>query len=253
MPNITLIVLIKNEEENLKKWKWINKLKKINEVIIVDDESTDNSTKIINYIFSKHISIKIFKRKLNNNFAAQRNFGISKATNDWVFFLDADESPSPKLINFLNVTNLVENYCYSFNRYLIYQNNILYHGISATDKPIRLFNKNYGKFCGSVHEIWSNNKKIINIKQPLFHYSFLNLKTFLNKLNIYSTIRANELFIKKTKFSPFDIFLYPIAKFFQNYFWHLGFIDGIPGLITCLSLSFYSFLARSKLWQLYQK
>ena len=251
MPNISLILLTKNEQENLKKWTWIDKLINLNEIIAIDDESTDNTKNILKSFENKKISVKIINKKLDNNFASQRNFAISQASNDWILFLDADEIPSEKLINYINNLNLNNNHCYSIKRYLVYKNTILYHGISSTDNPIRLFNKNSGKFINQIHEIWSTNDKIIKINFPIFHYSAPDLKTFLNKLNIYSTIRAGELFSQKKPVNLFDIILYPKAKFIQYYFWHLGFIDGIPGLIICLSLSFYSFLVRSKLWRLY--
>lgn len=252
MSNISLILITKNEQENLKKWvNWIHKLSRISEIVIVDDGSTDDTKKILKSLETKELLIKIFDRGLDNDFATQRNFAVSKATNDWILMLDADEVPSPKLINYLNNLNLNDNCCYSINRYLVYQIHVLYHGISSTDKPIRLLNKNSGTFVGKVHEIWSTKNKIININTPIFHYSVPNLKLFLNKLNNYSTIRAQELFDAKVKVNLFDIIVYPKAKFIQYYFWHLGFIDGTAGLITCLSLSFYSFLVRSKLWRLY--
>lgn len=251
MPNISLILLTKNEQDNLVKWTWIDKLTNLNEIIVIDDESTDNTKKILKTFENKNLSLKIFDKKLDNDFASQRNFAISKAKNDWILFLDADEIPSEKLLNYLNNLKLNNNNCYTIKRYLVYKNSILYHGISAPDTPIRLFNKNSGKFINQIHEIWSTTDKSININCPIFHYSAPDLKTFLNKLNNYSTIRAGELFAQKKSVNLIDIFIYPKAKFIQYYFWHLGFIDGIPGLIICLSLSFYSFLVRSKLWRLY--
>ena len=251
MSNISLILLTKNEQENLKKWTWLEKLTVLNEIIVVDDGSIDDTKKIVKTFESKRISVKIIDRGLDHNFATQRNFAVSQAHNDWILFLDADEIPSPKLINYLNNLKLDENNCYTIKRYLVYKNNILYHGISATDKPIRLFNKTSGTFIGPVHEIWSTNKKIININFPIFHYSAPSLRIFLSKINNYSTIRAEELFNQKKSVNLLDIFLYPKAKFIQYYFWHLGFIDGVAGLIICLALSFYSFLVRSKLWRLY--
>ena len=252
MPKISLILLVKNEQENLKKWKyWINKLSNVNEIIALDDSSIDNTKNILKSLESKNIKVKIFDRGVDSNFATQRNFAISKTTNDWILFLDADEIPSPKLIIYLNNLNLDENKCYSIKRYLVYVDKVIYHGISSTDCPVRLFNKKSGIFDGYVHETWSTKNIIEKINYPIFHYSAPDLKTFLEKLNKYSTIRAKELYDQKIPVNMFDIIIYPKAKFIQYYFWHLGIIDGVPGLIICLALSFYSFLVRSKLWRLY--
>jgi len=252
MSNITLTLITKNEQENLGRWKgWIEKLTCVNEIIIVDDGSTDDTKKILKSFASKNLTVKIFDRGLDSNYAAQHNFAVKQATNDWILSLDADETPSPKLIDYLNILNLNNNYYYSIKRYLVYADHVLYHGISATDNPIRLFNKNSGTFTGKVHETWRSNNNRAAINFPIFHYSAPSLKIFLNKLNNYSTIRAQELFDQKVKVSLLDIFIYPEAKFIQYYWYHLGFIDGIAGLIICFSLAFYSFLVRSKLWQLY--
>lgn len=252
MSNISLVLITKNEQENLKKWKgWIHKITCISEIVVVDDGSTDETKKIVKSFETKAMSVKVFDRKLNNDFAGQRNFALSKTQNDWILVLDADETPSPKLINFLNNFNFDNNYSYSINRYLVYQNHILYHGISATDKPVRLFNKNNGKYKGLVHETFASSVKITNISYPIFHNSASSLSLFLHKINQYSTIRANELFSQNKSVSLIDIFLYPKAKFVQYYFWHLGFLDGVAGLIISLTFSFYSFLVRAKLWRLY--
>ncbi len=252
MSNITIILLTKNEQDNLSQWaKWLPQLSRVNEIVVVDDGSTDDTKKILKSFESKNLTVKIFDRGLEGNFAAQRNFAVSHATNNWILFLDPDETPSPKIIDYLNNLELNNNYCYTIKRYLVYADHILYHGISATDNPIRLFNKNSGNFAGPIHEVWSTNNKIVKINFPIFHHSAPSLKIFLNKLNVYSTIRSQELFDQKIKVNLLDIFIYPKAKFIQYYFYHLGFIDGIAGLIICLSLAFYSFLVRSKLWKLY--
>jgi len=42
-------------------------------------------------------------------------------------------------------------------------------------------------------------------------------------------------------------------KFIQNYFLRLGFLDGTAGLISAVMMSFHSFLARGKMWELGKK
>ena len=79
MNNISLLLLTKNEQDNLKGWSdWIHQLTAINEIVVVDDESTDSTVKILKSFFTKELSINIFKKKLENNFSDQRNFGLKK-------------------------------------------------------------------------------------------------------------------------------------------------------------------------------
>ena len=51
----------------------------------------------------------------------------------------------------------------------------------------------------------------------------------------------------------FEIIFYPIGKFLQNYFFRLGFLDGTPGIIMALCMSFHVFLNKAKLWHLYRQ
>ncbi|KKR68398.1 MAG: Glycosyl transferase family 2 [Microgenomates group bacterium GW2011_GWA2_40_6] len=252
MSNISLLLITKNESENLKRWKdWLPKLKKVDELVVVDDNSTDDTKKIVNNFQSEKLKINLFNRGMEGDFSAQRNFAISKAKNDWVLFVDADEEPSDKLIKFLNIEELNPNICFAFKRNLIYIDQVVTHGQAQNDYPIRFFTKDSGKYINSIHEIWETDNCVVKINKPLYHYSAPNLKIFISKLNLYSTLRAQELFQKHASVNLFQIVFYPLAKFLQTYIWHLGFLDAIPGIIICTSLSFYSFLVRSKLWRLY--
>lgn len=252
MTNITLISIVKNEEENLKKWsQWLPKLNRINELVILDDNSTDNTKKSALSLSSKNLKVIFKNRGLDGNFSHQRNEALKYATNDWVLFLDSDENPSPELITFLNQESLNPATVYAFKRHLIYIDQIIRHGQAQNDYPVRLFIKTSGKYVGQVHEIWKTTNNIKKINIPILHSSAPSLKIFLDKINFYSTLRAQELFSQKVPIHWVDIIIYPKAKFIDLFFFKLGFLDGIAGLIITLSLSFHSFLVRSKLWRLY--
>ncbi len=254
MPKVSLLLLTKNEQDNLKEWgRLIHDLKFLDEIVVVDDESTDDTIKILKSFANPSLSINIFNKKLDNNFSAQRNFGLSKCKNDWVLFLDADETPTTETITYLNNLPLLNGHNYSFKRNIIYLNHPISHGQCLHDKPIKLFNKNEGKFIKPVHEIWQSSATTIYTNQTILHYSIKNLNSFLKKINLYSTIRAKKLFDQKKKTSLWEIIFYPKFKLIDLYFLKLGFLDGVAGLILSLSLSFNSFLVRSKLWHLSQK
>lgn len=254
MNNLSLILLTKNESENLNKWgKWIKKILPLNEIIVVDDNSTDNTVKITKSWADKNLSVKTFTHSLKGNFSDQRQFALSKTKNDWVIFLDADETLPPATVNYLNNIRLKDNHSYLFHRNLIYLNHTIKYGQCLNDKPIRLFNKFEGKFSGRVHEVWKSQSQQIDTHQYINHCSFSNLNVFLKKINLYSTLRSEELYEQKYRTNTFEIIFYPFFKFIHLYFIKLGFLDAIPGIIISLSMSFGTFLTRSKLWHLQQK
>ena len=254
MNKISLLLLTKNEQENLKEWgSWIHILTVVNEIVVVDDGSTDDTIKILKSFKNQNLSINVFKRKLDNNFSDQRNFGLQKCQNDWVLFLDPDEIPTEETIKYINNLPLKKGENYSFKRNVIYLNHPISHGQCLNDIPIKLFNKNEGKFVNPVHEVWQSSVNTIDTFQIINHYSIKSLYSFLRKINFYSSIRAQELFNQKHRSHLWEIILYPTFKFLDLYFLRLGFLDGTAGIIFSLTLAFNSFLIRSKLWHLSQK
>jgi glycosyltransferase involved in cell wall biosynthesis len=69
------------------------------EIIVVDDESTDNSYESIkDYIASNDIK---YYKQVNQGPSAARNNGLNKASGVYVIFVDADDIILPKYISFI--------------------------------------------------------------------------------------------------------------------------------------------------------
>ncbi|MBP9817998.1 glycosyltransferase family 2 protein [Candidatus Shapirobacteria bacterium] len=248
MPNISLLLITKNESVNLDKWKtWLTSLKPINELVVIDSQSTDDTVKKIKGLTSPKLKVKIFEAENPSDFSSLRSQALSHCTNNWILWLDADESPSNKLIQFINNFDF-SNYNYTFLRQDLFIGQILKHGETANQHFLRLFDKRHGKFIGQVHEVWQSSKEMTQTNYVINHHSHPSLYTFFQKLNLYSTLRANELRQQGIRTNIFLIVFYPIAKFFQNYFIFQGFLDGTAGIIFALGMSFHSFLVRAKLW-----
>ena len=252
MPSkITILLLTKNESGNIKKlWGWVGECPNINQIVVIDDFSTDDTIAQINKLKTKKLRIDIFQRHLNNNFSAQRQFALTKARNNLIFWLDADEKPSPELIQFINKNQLLEKVIYSFPRQDNFLGHVLHHGETANQTFLRLFDKRFGKFKGNVHEIWQTKQVTKNSPYLILHFSHHNLTSFFTKINFYSNIRAQELYQAGQKTNVFQFVSYPLAKFIKGYLLQLGFLDSTPGIILALGMSFHSFLVRTKLWQL---
>ena len=251
--HISLTILIKNEQKNIdKNFNWLKDIKTISEIIVVNDFSSDNTIDIFKSKIGNHQKLKVYQRKLDNDFSSQRQYSVSKSSNFWTLWLDADEVPSPSMINFLNNFSPTSHiHAYSFIRHEVFLGYKLNYGQSK-QKMVRLFNKNEGRFVGYVHELWKTaDTKDTNI--IFFHHSNQNITQILNKINFYTNIRALELLKNKITTNIFQVIFFPLAKFFQNYIFKLGFLDGTPGIILSLTMSLHSFLVRSKLWHLSNK
>jgi glycosyltransferase involved in cell wall biosynthesis len=244
---ISAVILAKNASQTLQ--KCLQSLTWCDEIVIIDDNSNDNTLDI-----AKKSGAKIFSHPLDNNFSSQRNFGLEKTTGEWVLFVDADEIVTDGLRN--EILHCVQND--KLDGVLIQRIDYMWgkeikHGEMGSIQLLRLARKNAGHWEGKVHEVWRINGKIGQLNNELLHYPHPTVSEFLQEINFYTTLRAKELFEEKVEVKLFDIIAYPKAKFIQDYFIKCGFLDGLPGFILALFMSFHSFLVRAKLWQYYHQ
>ncbi|QQG40489.1 MAG: glycosyltransferase family 2 protein [Candidatus Levyibacteriota bacterium] len=247
---ISAVILTKNEEENIE--VCIKGLRWCNEVIVVDDNSTDKTREI-----AEKLGAKVIDHSLNNNFSEARNYGLEQTKGEWVLFVDADERISDSLafeIGSMLTMQAVDAYdAFYIRRIDTIWGRQLLHGENGMVKFIRLAKKTKGEWKGAVHETWQIKGRVGQLKNPLYHYPHQTVSEFLTEINYYTTIRAQELYKKRVKVHVWDIILYPKAKFFVNYVLKRGFLDGMPGLVVAILMSFHSYLVRGKLWLLWQK
>lgn len=244
---ISAIILTKNEEQNIE--KCIKSVRWCDEIIIVDDNSTDETIEI-----SKKYKTTIYQRSLNNNFSAQRNFGQSRARQEWILFVDSDELVSDALAyEISNAIGLKDQSLRKFNGFYIKRSDFMWekqlrYGETGNMKLLRLGRKGFGEWKGMTHERWQIDGPLGKLVNPLLHFPHKTLEKFLKEINFYTDIRADELKSKNTKVYFWSILLYPLGKFVLNYFLKIGFMDGTHGLVFAIIMSFHSFLVRGKLW-----
>lgn len=105
MKKISIIIPCYNAEDTIKKCldSIICQTIKPYEVIIIDDGSTDNTTKICKeYITNEYNNFKYY-RKQNGGVSSARNMGIDRAKGDYLAFIDADDTIDEKYIETLSM------------------------------------------------------------------------------------------------------------------------------------------------------
>lgn len=245
---ISAVIIAKNEEDTiaqcLKSVSWCT------EKIVIDNNSTDKTVKIA----EKH-NATVYEMETENDFSFLRNYGLSVARNDWVLFVDSDEVVSESLAYEITsaISANLENYSgFYIERIDTIWNKELKHG-ENTIFLLRLGKKDKGEWKGKVHEVWDIQGKTKKLKNPILHFPHISIGALWKAINYYSTIRAEELKNQNVRSSGPLIILYPLAKFVQDYFFKQGFLDGIPGFLMAVSMSFHSFMVRGKLYLLWNK
>lgn len=253
MKDISVIIITKNEEKNIR--DCLESVKWTNEIIIVDDESTDNTVEIA----TQYPNVKIYIRKMTDGFGAQKNFALSKATSQWVLNIDADERVPEELKN--EILQKIENE--NFDGYYLRRINYLFGNFWDDSKAqaLRLFKKNKGEFLNvQVHEKVILKGKVGILKNPLFHYSkaLSSIENYINVyLNDYTTKTAADLYKKGKRITKFN-FLYffilkPFLIFWQKFFLKKYCLRGILGLIMASLVAIAYFLSYIKLWEMQKK
>lgn len=239
---ISAIILTKNEEKNIE--RCLQSLSFCDEIIAIDDYSTDKTLDIL-----KKNNVKVIQRKLDSDFSKQRNFGMEKAKNEWVLFVDADEVISEELQKEI-LKKVQEEKADGF--YMPRQDFLfgkkLQHGDAGNVSLLRLGKKSKGKWKYQIHEVWEMDGKTLKLKSPIQHFPHQTISEFLREIDFYSTIRARELWDIGIRADAISIIMYPKLKFLHLYFLKLGILDGISGLVHAIMMSFYTFLVRSKLY-----
>lgn len=99
---ISIIIPIFNTASYLEQclYSVVNQTFKDLEIILVDDGSTDNSLEICNVFSEKDNRIKVYHKE-NSGVSSTRNFGLDKASGDYISFCDSDDIISESLYEIL--------------------------------------------------------------------------------------------------------------------------------------------------------
>ena len=139
MAKLSLYILTKNSEKYLD--TILRKVSPIiDEVLIIDSGSSDNTEKITKSFNAKFIFHKF------TDFKSQREFAVKECEYKNVMFLDDDEIPDEKLIESIKIEKeLGFNFdAYRFKRdWNVLSKDIkVIYPIISPDYPIRIYNKN---------------------------------------------------------------------------------------------------------------
>ena len=241
---ISAVILTHNNEDSI--GRTLASVSWCDERIVMDDMSTDTTVDIA----KKHGAV-VYKRDLLDDFAAQRNVALAKTKGEWVLFVDSDEVIPSELAREIQ-SSMTDTHStiagYFCKRTDVMWGRELRHGETTHVMLLRLAKKNAGVWRGRINEIWDIQGKTEIFHTPILHFPHPNVAQFLSEINRYSTIRARQLHEKGIRTNLFEIIAYPVGKFFLNYVWRLGILDGMPGAASAILMSFHSFLVRAKLW-----
>lgn len=179
MITISLCMIVRNEEEGLD--RCLSALKGVvDEFVIVDTGSTDR-TKEIAACYTK----RVYDFKWIDDFSAARNYSFSKATQDFIMWLDADDTLDEVSVAKLKelkrtLPSYIDRVTMPYN--LSYDNS---GNVTFSLRRFRLVRRSrHFQWEGPVHEVLATDGPMFNSEVAISHaknkeYTDRNLKIYL--------------------------------------------------------------------------
>lgn len=240
---LSVIIITKNEEQNIIPCMATVSFAK--EIIVVDTPDRDNTAELAR----KQNAIVITTVK--TGFKEKRELGLRKARMRWILFIDADERVTDELR--LEMSSIVtkeqgntHGYWIPFKHFFL--NIWLKYGGWYPDYHLRLVRKTGVHIEGRIHETMHVQGESKRLRGHIFHYGDPSLSRRIEKTNYYTSLQAEEYHMQNRQcILNIRLLSIPFARFFKKYLLQLGFLDGIPGLVRALLLSYTSFILYAKM------
>jgi glycosyltransferase involved in cell wall biosynthesis len=242
---LSVVVVTLNEEERIR--ECLDSVAWADEVIVVDAESQDKTAAIAREA-TDHVIVRPWP-----GFAAQKNFGLDRATGDWVLSLDADEIVSPALRE--EIAGILAGGA-TVDGYAVPRRNVFWgrwvrHGGLYPDWQVRLFRRGRGRFADlAVHEAIRVDGTVGRLRGHLEHRSYRDVGDFLARADRYTSLAADEWVAAGRPSRPLrDMVARPIGRFLGMYVARGGFLDGWRGFLLATLYAYYVLMRSAKIWE----
>ncbi len=245
---ISVVLTVKNEENKIT--DCLESVKWADEIIVVDDGSTDNT-----YEIAQKFTKKIFKHKSVGYVEPARNFGVSKAAGDWILVLDADERVSETLARKLREISHLEANAVSV---AIPRKNIIFgkwiqHTGWWPDHQIRFFKKGSLIMSEEIHKKPESTGEILQLdgkpEYSIIHFHYETISEYIHRMDRYTNIEAREFINSKKEFTWTELITKPFNEFLSRFFARAGYKDGLHGLVLAILQAFSMLVVTLKIWE----
>lgn len=249
-PQITAAVIASNAEGDitdcLASLSWADE-----RLVILDTRSADATGELATRLGARVVP-HIFE-----DFARQREFGLSIAQHEWVFYLDTDERATPALAEEVRAAvRQGEHDGWWVPRRNFILGHETRHGGWYPDYQLRLMRRGRAHYdmTREVHEIVLLEGSEGYLRAPLLHHNYRTMPQFIAKQRQYIAYEAQILFKQGVRPKPWTYLLQPLREFRRRYLTLQGYRDGWHGLRLCLLVAYYyGFLVTMRLGRLWKQ
>lgn len=256
---ISALILAKNESRDIA--RCISALSWCDEVIVIDDSSSDDTVRIAESLGARVVTNR-FK-----SFATQRNWGLEHAgiRNEWVLHIDADEVATPEFASTVGLaigSSSQQTKAFAICRKTMFLGQWLRYSDGFPVWIMRITRRGQVQFEDKGHgevAVPAQLGEIAHIKAPLLHFAFSKgIANWIDRHNRYSTAEAALEFERSKDVSWGSLLRRDVPqrraalrrlsrnlpcrawiRFFYQFVYKLGFLDGKAGLVYSVLISTY--------------
>jgi glycosyltransferase involved in cell wall biosynthesis len=244
MSGVTAIVISLDEAANI--GDCLRSLAWADAMLVVDAGSRDDTCAI-----ARDLGATVVHHPWEG-YSAQKNFAHTLVGTDWILSIDADERVSPELQQ--EITEVLRRGAIlTVAAYRIPIRDWMFgkfvdHGSWPHQKHVRLYRRGKVRWEGAVHEGLAIDGETGALHAPILHYSHTSVGRFVDKLNRYTELEAEEMFACGVRVGLGSALLGAARAFLGQYVRLQGVRDGGHGLILAVLMGGYYFVTRAKLW-----
>ncbi|WP_312420619.1 glycosyltransferase [Anaerospora hongkongensis] len=251
MEKITFVVFTYNEERRIE--YVLRCFQKYGKILVMDNYSTDNTAQI-----ARQYGAEVCLHKHNGWVEEEQvaNNVLSQITTPWVYWGYCDEVLPRQLLDKLAKVSQQEQY-----KLVVIPKRNLTYGMEdfvmlKKDTNPRFFRKGYVSFKDNVihkiGEFLGKEDEILYLKRKkeysIIHCSTYNIEKYMNTINSYSSIEAQQKQQKENSFFV-GLIIKPLYSFLKRYFSDGSYKFGYSGFIMCMPYLILEFLIAAKSWE----
>jgi (heptosyl)LPS beta-1,4-glucosyltransferase len=216
------------------------------EIVVLDQGSSDNTADVC----ARHGADLHQTEWLGFGLTKQK--AVDLCRNRWVLSIDSDEQVTPELQAAIEaLPDQPEEAAFMVNRLSRFLGKWIRHCGWHPEYVTRLFDRNRAGFNDKpVHESIIAEGNVGRLDGLLRHYTYETMEQYIDKLNRYTTLAAEEMHLAGRSTSLFSAVVRAKVAFWRMWLVKGGILDGVPGTVLCLASSFYVLSKYTKLWRM---